>query len=116
MVGLTDSCGHVKFWGRGCDKGIQSLQKFSAGSGGWRCYQTLKIPLSMHKRVPEEAKDFTRASSAPTSGVWGFKKTNKNKQQGNRISPKQKICQSRLLVATFCGFNPPKSVVKNHPW
>lgn len=65
--GLTDSCGHVKFWGRGCDKGIQSLQKFSAGSGGWRCYQTLKIPLSMHKRVPEEAKDFTRASSAPTS-------------------------------------------------
>ena len=48
---------------RGWDKGVQTLQKFSDVAGGWRCFQTMPIPVSMDDRVPEEATDFSRGPS-----------------------------------------------------
>ena len=48
---------------RGWDKGVKTLQRFSHGAGGWRCFQTMPIPVNMHNRVPEEATDFSRRPS-----------------------------------------------------
>jgi len=54
---------------RGWDKGVQALQKFSDGAGGWRCFQTMPIPVNMHERVPEEATDFSRGPSGDRERV-----------------------------------------------
>ena len=43
---LVLRAGHIKFWARGWDKGVQPLQKYSVGNGGWRCYQAIACAFS----------------------------------------------------------------------
>jgi len=66
LLASADSAGQIKFWARGWDSGVQRLQKFSMGAGGWCCYQTLSISVNILERVPEEAADFSRQ---PSDGV-----------------------------------------------
>ena len=63
----ADSAGQLKFWARGWDSGVRRLQSFSMGAGGWRCFQTLDIPVSILQRVPEEAAVFSRPPSVTSN-------------------------------------------------
>jgi len=70
LLAAADMSGFIKFWARGWDKGVRKLQTFSAGDGGWCCYQTLPISVNQGERVPEMAADFTskKMSNAGHSG------------------------------------------------
>lgn len=63
LLASADSAGQIKFWARGWDSGVQRLQKFSMGAGGWCCYQTLDVPVNILQRMPEEAAIFSRPPS-----------------------------------------------------